>query len=75
MGNSTIRLENHPNYKQPIPTPQLETPIAFALRCAAHLISPPKEDGEDDEISCEVVAEQIIEMTEEIETAWAKHKK
>jgi len=65
-----IELRKHPNYKRLAPF-QGETPIAFALRYAAHLVSPPKVEGESDEIQCQDVAKQIRSIESEVEAAWA----
>lgn len=51
-------LRDHPNYEFPSPK-KGESQIAFALRCAAHLLSPPQQDGESQEIECVEAAAQI----------------
>ncbi len=61
MGSPTSKLNEHPLYALTIPTPG-ESPLAYALRCAAHLVSPPHEAGEDNDFECTDVAAQILEL-------------
>lgn len=74
MGASkSDRLDSHPNFKLPTPN-ENEGLVAFTLRCAAHLVSPPKEDGESHENECIEVARQILDLRDRVQSAWdAKH--
>ena len=63
-------LRDHPNFE--LPTPERdESPIAYALRAAAHLISPPKIDYENYRIKCEDVAKQMMELGAELQQRWS----
>jgi len=62
-------LSSHINYK-PILPEQNESPISFALRAAAHLISPSQVSGESNEIECVDVAKQILGLKDELEQKW-----
>lgn len=74
MGKSE-RLDSHPNYKQQTPRAG-ESLVEFTLRWAAHLVSPPKVDGESDENECTDIAQQILEIGSEVSAAWnAYHAK
>lgn len=66
-------LTTHPNYQQPTPNPG-ESPVAYALRCASHLVSPPQESDESFEIECTQVAQAIRDLEEAIEAAWAQRE-
>jgi hypothetical protein len=52
-------LKGHPNFRFPeLPNYfDLEDIVEFVLDSAANLVSPPKVDGENDEFSCESLAE------------------
>lgn len=62
-------LSYHPNYKQKEPIDG-ESQIAFALRSAAHLLSPPQEAGESNELECIDVAVQILNLQDSLEAIW-----
>ncbi len=59
-------LAQHPNFEISDPEPG-ESEIEYAVRMCAHLVSPPKEPGEDCEITCETVAEAILGLGLELE--------
>ena len=65
------QLSAHPNWEMPQPEPQ-EDVIAYTLRCAALLISPPKIEGEDEDTSCEVVANAVKRLAEEVRRVWTE---
>ncbi len=56
------RLLTHPNLRFPQrPTVAanehgVQALLNYALECAALVVSPPKEDGEDNEFACEEIA-------------------
>lgn len=62
-------MKSHPNYKEPVPLPD-ESPIAFALRAASHLVSPPQEPGESYDLECVDVASGILALKNQLEEAW-----
>lgn len=64
-------LRTHPNYKETKPQAN-ETIVAFTLRCAAHLISPPMEDDEDNEFECIDIAEQVLALEKSVTHRWEK---
>ena len=65
------QLSLHPNWE--IPRPQLhEDVIAYTLRCAAMLISPPKIEGENEDTPCEVVADAVQLLADEVRYMWMK---
>ena len=47
-----------------------EDVIAYTLRCAALLISPPKSEGEDAETPCDVVADAIQRLAVDVRRMW-----
>jgi hypothetical protein len=63
------RLKAHPNYNSPIPM-RGESKTDFILRSVAHLISPPQEEGESNEIECVDVSAAVIALGPELEKAW-----
>ncbi len=64
-------LKDHPNYKMPVPR-KGESQIAFAIRCAANLLSPPQNPGESYEVECVDAARQIRSLTKECKRAYGK---
>lgn len=64
-----LRLSDHPNFCLPDPILH-ESPISFALRCAAHLVSPPQNANESNEMECVDVALQLHELIEVVEAKW-----
>ena len=64
------KLKDHKNYKETKPI-KGESQIAFALRAAANLLSPPKCDGESDEIECVDAAADIMDLKDSLEKVWA----
>lgn len=68
MGNSAS-LASHVNYKQGEPRPY-ESKIEFALRSAAHLLSPPMVDDESHEIECVDAAQEIRELAPKLQKIW-----
>jgi hypothetical protein len=67
MGASS--LATHVNYKQGEPFPY-ETQIEYALREAAHLLSPPMTEGESQEIECVEAAKQIRALAPKLQKLW-----
>lgn len=67
-------LKCHPNFKEQIPIDG-ETQIDFALRAAAHLISPPFVDGESTHIECIDLASAVRALSTELNDIWDKHQK
>lgn len=63
------RLSMHPNYEQPMPK-EGEDLVAYTLRCAAFLISPPQLPGESNEIECVDVAAQVLALAADIRRTW-----
>ena len=64
-------LRTHPNYKETKPQ-EGESIVAFTLRCAAHLISPPMENDEDNEFECIDIAAQILALEKSVIKRWEK---
>lgn len=63
------KLTDHPNFS--LPAPELgESAISFAMRCAAHAVSPPQDAGESYEVECVDVAQQLRDLTEAVEAKW-----
>jgi hypothetical protein len=62
-------MKQHPNFKQLEPI-EGETPITFALRCAAYLISPPQQEEESYDLECVDIAGAIIELDAELTKVW-----
>ena len=62
-------LINHPNY-HPTGPYRDETCIAFTLRRAAHLLSPPQEPRESEGMKCVDAAQQIRNLHYELQTEW-----
>lgn len=67
------KLKEHPNYSKQIPL-ENETQIDFALRVAAHLISPPQENDESTHIECIDLAAAIQALAPELNKIWNDHK-
>jgi hypothetical protein len=67
-------LKSHPNFKEQIPIDG-ESQIDFALRVAAHLISPPFEEGESTHIECIDLAGAVRALAPELKDIWEKHQK
>lgn len=74
MGGKTTSLYDHPNFSISGPRDR-ETQIAYALRMAAHLLSPPKKPGENDSIACEDAAVEIQRLSASLESLWAAKNK
>jgi intracellular sulfur oxidation DsrE/DsrF family protein len=66
-------LKKHPNYAALEPLDG-EDKIAFALRSVSHLISPPQEHGETNEIECIHLADAVLLLREDIEAKWNERK-
>ena len=66
--NEYLLMSEHPNYKFEVPQKD-ETTIHYVLRCVAHLISPPQEFGESQEIKCSEVSNQILNLESQIKRA------
>jgi len=66
-----IDLTTHVNYKHTDPV-KGDSIIEYTLRCAAHLVSPPMEDDEDNEFKCTDIAVQILLLEEDIARKWKK---
>lgn len=64
-------LKSHPNFKEQAPIDG-ETQIDFALRVAAHLISPPFEEGESTHIECIDLASAVRALAPELNDIWNK---
>lgn len=62
----------HPNFELMRPYPY-ESAISFALRCAAHLVSPRQEPDESEETECTDMANQIEELRPTVEELWRRH--
>lgn len=71
IGMRVREMRNHPNYLLPTPI-QGETQIAFALRCASHLVSPPQESGESYELECVDVRDGILSLLDDVQNRWDK---
>lgn len=67
-------LKKHPNFKEQIPIDG-ETQIDFALRVAAHLISPPMEEDESTHIECIDLASAVRALAPELNDIWNKYHK
>lgn len=63
---ATELLKSHPNYKDQEPL-EGESVIAYTLRCAAHIVSPPQEEGESYDIECTTIKAAILGLEKEIE--------
>lgn len=61
-------LSSHPNFQPPPPPSQetIEEIVRYTLEYAARLISPPKVDGEDEEIECDDVAAELRNSVQDI---------
>lgn len=70
---SVPQLSAHPNFNVPLPRPD-EDIVAFTLRCAAHLVSPKKLDGEDEDTECTIVANALIGLAPLVRAQWARRK-
>lgn len=67
------KLKEHPNYSKQIPI-ENETQIDFALRVAAHLISPPQEIDESTHIECIDLAAAIQALAPELNKIWSEQQ-
>lgn len=67
------KLKEHPNYTKQIPL-ENESQIDFALRVAAHLISPPQLVDESTHIECIDLAAAIQALAPELNKIWNDHK-
>lgn len=72
-GYALTQLKSHPNYKDQEPF-KGESLIAYTLRCAAHLVSPPQEPNESYDVECTDIASGILALEEEICERWLKFK-
>ena len=62
-------LKKHPNYKDLTPI-EGESLVAFTLRYAANLVSPPQFEGESYDVECTTIKDGILSLQEEIEKAF-----
>lgn len=69
VGQVVEALKRHPNYEDKYPI-KGETKTQFTLRCIAHLVSPPMEENESNEVECVDLASAILAMNDEIEEKW-----
>lgn len=69
IGMTVREMRNHPNYLLPTPI-KGETQIAFALRCASHLVSPPQELHESYDVECVDVRDGILSLLEDVTKRW-----
>lgn len=67
--NPLAVMQQHPNYRKP-KVKRGESLVEFTLRCAAHLVSPPQDPGEDYSLECVDVAKAIQMLAPEIQRAW-----
>ncbi len=72
-GITVLQLKKHPNYEDKIPLDN-ETKVQFTLRMIAHLISPPMEESETNEIECIDISCAVLAMNDEIEKIWEEHE-
>jgi len=70
IDNGRGQLNSHPNYQMKPPQDN-ESPIEFALRNAAHLVSPQQVEGECEAIECTYVRDQIIRLKDGLEKLWS----
>lgn len=80
MGNNIsvhpyLDLKKHPNYKHTVPERD-DTPISFALRFVANLISPKQEDNESYDIECVNIKSALTcdRINREITNIWLTHQ-
>lgn len=68
-------LQKHPNYEDAQPN-EFDTPISFALRFAANLISPEQEDKESYDIECVDIFKALTcpEIKREITNIWVNYQ-
>lgn len=69
IAKSIDSLKSHPNYKEPQPF-KGEGLVAYTLRCAANLVSPPQMDGESYDVECTEIKSAILLLESEIEKKW-----
>jgi hypothetical protein len=69
LGTALKMLKSHPNYKDQQPY-KGEGLVAYTLRCAAHLVSPPQFEGESYDVECTDIASGILSLEEEITKRW-----
>ena len=62
-------MESHPNWIRITPN-KGESPIQFALRYAAMLISPPQEDGESYDLECVDIKAALLSISDQVEQAY-----
>jgi len=62
----SFNMFNHPNFRI-LPRKKKESDTKYALRMAAHLVSPPKEYGEHYTMECSDIARQIIALGKRLE--------
>jgi len=67
-------LMAHPNYESIMPL-KGESKVSFALRAAAHLVSPPMVEGESNEVECVDVANSILLLKGDIDKRWNNRDK
>lgn len=70
---TTVRrdLRGHPNFALSLPAVG-ESAIAYALREAAHLLSPPKVEDEDEAIECNDAAASVLGLKDDLERLWSQ---
>lgn len=67
-------MKRHPKYTPLVPEPG-ETMVAFTLRWAAHLVSPPQEPDESYDLECVDIAQAILCLRHDVNEAWCKYYK
>lgn len=75
MGASQLRkLSEHPNFQVPgaLAEISIEAVVRFTLDYAASLVSPPQQDGEDEERPCTQVADELRNSAGAVLAALAK---
>ncbi|MGI4736105.1 MAG: hypothetical protein ACRYG7_13090 [Janthinobacterium lividum] len=65
-------MKRHPKYAPLVPEPG-ETMVAFTLRWAAHLVSPPQEPEESYDLECVDIAQAILCLRHDVNEAWCKY--
>lgn len=69
IGRKVSEMRAHPSYLLPTPT-EGESQIAFALRCASHIVSPPQFEGESYDVECTTVRDGILSLLDEVTQRW-----
>lgn len=74
IADNVDALKLHPNYKDLEPI-KGESIVAYTLRYAANLVSPPQFEGESYDIECVTIKAGILGLEKEIEEKWNKFNK